>query len=264
MPAGKRTIDPSEPPKTTTKKSTKEAPSPAKAAARRTVAKNRERMLNEQAALAAFDAQEPSISDLEDIDEKEEVPDSPNKTATGKSRQRLATLNRLGTEEGDGIDDPVRMYLREIGKVFLLSAADEKFLARQMEEGNWIHDIEEAFAEENRRSPTALETFICLLQQLENLRPVIELIQRTLKLKKLGLIELMTDPTFRDRVDGGDGRRAAQQGAKAVAYRGGRGRRPTGTSLYHHAHPHSRSPPTRGRRRGIDRADLPTFAGITA
>ena len=49
MPAGKRTIDPSEPPKTTTKKSTKEAPSPAKAAARRTVAKNRERMLNEQA-----------------------------------------------------------------------------------------------------------------------------------------------------------------------------------------------------------------------
>ena len=191
MPAGKRTIDPSEPPKTTTKKSTKEAPSPAKAAARRTVAKNRERMLNEQAAL----------SDLEDIDEKEE-PESPNKAAAGKSRQRPTTPNRLGTEEGEGIDDPVRMYLREIGKVFLLSAADEKFLARQMEEGNWIHDIEEAFAEEHRRPPSALETFISLLQQLEDLRPVIELIQRTLKLKKLGIIELITDPTFRDRVDG--------------------------------------------------------------
>ncbi len=201
MPAGKRTIDPSEPPKTTTKKSTKEAPSPAKAAARRTVAKNRERMLNEQAALAAFDVQEPSVSDLEDIDEKEE-PESPNKAAAGKSRQRPTTPNRLGTEEGEGIDDPVRMYLREIGKVFLLSAADEKFLARQMEEGNWIHDIEEAFAEEHRRPPSALETFISLLQQLEDLRPVIELIQRTLKLKKLGIIELITDPTFRDRVDG--------------------------------------------------------------
>ncbi|MCY3887510.1 MAG: RNA polymerase sigma factor RpoD [Chloroflexi bacterium] len=201
MPAGKRTIDPSEPPKTTTKKSTKEAPSPAKAAARRTVAKNRERMLNEQAALAAFDAQEPSVSDLEDIDEKEE-PESPNKAAAGKSRQRPTTPNRLGTEEGEGIDDPVRMYLREIGKVFLLSAADEKFLAQQMEEGNWIHDIEEAFAEENRRPPSALETFISLLQQLEDLRPVIELIQRTLKIKKLGIIELITDPTFRDRVDG--------------------------------------------------------------
>ena len=96
------------------------------------------------------------MSDLENIDEKEEVPESPNKATAGKSRQRPTTPNRLGTEEGDGIDDPVRMYLREIGKVFLLSAADEKFLARQMEEGNWIHDIEEAFAEEHRRPPTAL------------------------------------------------------------------------------------------------------------
>ena len=202
MPAGKRTIDPREPPKTTTKKSTKAAPSPAKAAARRTVAKNRERRLNEQAALAAFDVQEPSISDLEDIDEKEEEPEIPNKAAAGKSRQRATTPNRLGAEEGDGIDDPVRMYLREIGKVFLLSAADEKFLARQMEDGNWIHDIEETFEEENRRLPTTLETVNSLLQQLEDLRPVIELIQRTLKLKKLGIIELITDPTFRDRVDG--------------------------------------------------------------
>ena len=41
-----------------------------------------------------------------------------------------------------------------------------------------------------------------MLQQLEDLRPVIELIQRTLKLKKLGIIELITDPTFRDRIDG--------------------------------------------------------------
>src|SRR3954447_19196628 len=38
-------------------------------------------------------------------------------------------------EDQEGIDDPVRMYLREISKVFLLSAADEKRLARQMEEG---------------------------------------------------------------------------------------------------------------------------------
>src|SRR6266487_3332547 len=29
-------------------------------------------------------------------------------------------------EEQEGVDDPVRMYLREIGKVFLLSGADEK------------------------------------------------------------------------------------------------------------------------------------------
>ena len=40
-------------------------------------------------------------------------------------------------DEAVGIDDPVRMYLREIGKVPLLTAEDEKRLARAMEE--WIH-----------------------------------------------------------------------------------------------------------------------------
>ena len=40
-------------------------------------------------------------------------------------------------DEAIGIDDPVRMYLREIGKVPLLTAEDEKRLARAMEE--WIH-----------------------------------------------------------------------------------------------------------------------------
>src|SRR5438105_12656625 len=33
-------------------------------------------------------------------------------------------------EDQEGVDDPVRMYLREIGKVFLLSGPDEKRLAR--------------------------------------------------------------------------------------------------------------------------------------
>ena len=34
----------------------------------------------------------------------------------------------------EAIDDPVRMYLREIGKVRLLTAKDERVLARKMEE----------------------------------------------------------------------------------------------------------------------------------
>ena len=36
------------------------------------------------------------------------------------------------------------MYLREIGKVSLLTADDEKRLARAMEDGDYIHRIENA------------------------------------------------------------------------------------------------------------------------
>lgn len=38
--------------------------------------------------------------------------------------------------EGAGLEDPVRMYLKEIGKVSLLSAEEEMELARKMEEGD--------------------------------------------------------------------------------------------------------------------------------
>lgn len=42
----------------------------------------------------------------------------------------------LSVPEGIGLDDPVRMYLKEIGKVPLLSAEEEKKLAERMHEGD--------------------------------------------------------------------------------------------------------------------------------
>ena len=40
------------------------------------------------------------------------------------------------------IDDPVRMYLREIGRVSLLKAPQERVLACAMEASNYLNVIE--------------------------------------------------------------------------------------------------------------------------
>ena len=45
-------------------------------------------------------------------------------------------LDDLSVPEGISMDDPVRMYLKEIGKVHLLSAEEEVELAQKMEEGD--------------------------------------------------------------------------------------------------------------------------------
>ena len=188
MPAGKRTINLAQRPKTTTKKSTKAAPTPQKAAARRTVAKRIDEAQIPE-GLSILDLLDPERVKLRRAREERATP--------SRARMALAKL----AEEGEGVDDPVRMYLREIGRVFLLSAADEKHLSRQMEEGNWIHDIEEEFAEIHHRVPTALEIFLLLLDQLKDLRRTRTVIQRALKLQRLSIVELIEDETFRQRLD---------------------------------------------------------------
>ena len=55
----------------------------------------------------------------------------------------------LTLPEGINIDDPVRMYLKEIGKVPLLSAEEETELARRMEEGD--EEAKKKLAEANLR-----------------------------------------------------------------------------------------------------------------
>ena len=50
--------------------------------------------------------------------------------------------------EGVSIDDPVRMYLKEIGRVSLLSAVDETKLARRMDKGNEAQQLLELLNDE--------------------------------------------------------------------------------------------------------------------
>ena len=51
----------------------------------------------------------------------------------------LVLLDDVVNDTPEIIDDPVRLYLREIGRVGLLSAKDERELARSMEEGDYIN-----------------------------------------------------------------------------------------------------------------------------
>ena len=55
----------------------------------------------------------------------------------------------LSVPEGVSIEDPVRMYLKEIGKVPLLSAEREIELAQRMEEGD--EEAKKELAEANLR-----------------------------------------------------------------------------------------------------------------
>ena len=65
----------------------------------------------------------------------------------------------LSVPEGVSIEDPVRMYLKEIGKVPLLNAEREIELAKRMEEGD--EDAKKELAEANLRLVVSIAKAIC-------------------------------------------------------------------------------------------------------
>ena len=118
---------------------------------------------------------------------------------TGRKSEGQAAAD-LELEEG--IDDPVRMYLREIGKVSLLTAADEKRLARAMEDGDYIRRFEQEHMKETGRNTRGVDVLARMIKELRGLRKPLEFYQKQLGLKKLTIPEFVEAETFRSSVDG--------------------------------------------------------------
>jgi hypothetical protein len=75
------------------------------------------------------------------------------------------------SESEDSLDDPVRMYLREIGKIPLLTFQDEQQLARKLEGNKHLLELEEEFNEKGGNSPLPWEIAYVLLRRLSEASP---------------------------------------------------------------------------------------------
>ena len=116
-------------------------------------------------------------------------------------------LEEVEPEVGDleleeGIDDPVRMYLREIGKVSLLTADDEKKLARAMEDSDYVHRLEGEHLEKFGRNARGVDVLAGLLRDLYEIRDAFKIATKSLGVEKLPLDELIVSDQFRRVVDG--------------------------------------------------------------
>ena len=107
-------------------------------------------------------------------------------------------------QEGqDIIDDPVRMYLREIGRISLLNASQEKVLASKMEQERHIRKItNELFAKSSIR-PTAADITLAVLEKISQSSSLIDMVADEVGLLPAASVrERISDPGFRAAVDG--------------------------------------------------------------
>jgi RNA polymerase primary sigma factor len=100
------------------------------------------------------------------------------------------------------IDDPVRMYLREMGRVALLSAREEKLLARKIEEGKYIKRVEAVWLNNNNQLPSAIDTAIALLTRLGQASSFFAALIEELELTRLTtVIQVISNSKIRAAID---------------------------------------------------------------
>ncbi|MDO8568864.1 MAG: RNA polymerase sigma factor RpoD [Dehalococcoidales bacterium] len=107
-----------------------------------------------------------------------------------------------GLVEEDITDDPVRIYLHEIGRVHLLTADDEKTLAKKMEMGKRIREIRQYHLRRFGRPPSATDVVLTTLRDLGRAAPLIKLLQEKLGLKKSGRLKDSISSGLIESVDG--------------------------------------------------------------
>jgi len=105
-------------------------------------------------------------------------------------------------EDQAAVDDSVRMYLHEIGRVPLLTAEDEKRLARLLEQGKRVREIQQDFQARLGRAPTAVEIEITVLRELSQAYSSMSLMEGVLHLPPTAsFVKTLSDANLREQID---------------------------------------------------------------
>ena len=117
---------------------------------------------------------------------------------SGEANAEDAERSPEAAETMEVLDDPVRMYLREIGRVRLLTSADERKLARQLEGGKHLQGVKAELVEELAQDPKAWQITGKLLDRISGAEPLITAMARDFQSRHdAALSELLETPELR-------------------------------------------------------------------
>jgi RNA polymerase primary sigma factor len=121
-----------------------------------------------------------------------------------KTARGAKSVLGLEIEPGEQpVDDPVLMYLHEIGKVSLLTANDEKVLASKLEDAKYLAKIEGLRFKHHGRYPQAVSTTIYLLRHLVAAWPIVDILVKRFEIDTTdSLIQTILNPKLRAAIDG--------------------------------------------------------------
>jgi len=149
------------------------------------------------------DKESPELSPEDQNNEKnEEEATSPKVSSELRSTEtpNKTQVAPVQPEEQEIADDPVRIYLHEIGRVSLLTAADEQVLSRRIAKGKRISEVKQDYFQRHFRQPSAAEIVLDMLEEIGQNSGLIRLL-----LEQLGL---PTNASFRETISDAELRRS--------------------------------------------------------
>jgi RNA polymerase primary sigma factor len=131
----------------------------------------------------------------EEVEEKEE---------TGEFLPGVAEESRSPVAPGeyDAIDDSIRMYLHEVGRVPLLTAHEEKVLSRKIELGRYVDRLKDNQSKRGKESPSPVDLVVHVISQLSKGYPVVKVIEERIGIDpSSNVVETTRNPGFRSAID---------------------------------------------------------------
>ncbi len=149
--------------------------------------------------IASQELEADEIKETESTPEEETEPEEP--TAEDLELAEPVPLV-LDADDLEGNDDPVRLYLHEIGRVPLLTAHDEKIAARQIEMGKRASAVKYELETQGKQA-TASQVFREIIRELGQSSEIIHMLQENLGLpENTSFHQTITNEKLRAAIDG--------------------------------------------------------------
>ena len=147
----------------------------------------------------------PAAIAVEAEEEQWDGTETENSTETQSETATESESEAEDTERGpeaaetmEVLDDPVRMYLREIGRVRLLTSADERKLARQLEGGKHLQAVKAELVEELEQEPRPWQITGRLMDRIAGNEPLINAMARDFQMRQdTALSQLLDTPELK-------------------------------------------------------------------
>ncbi|MEE8473055.1 MAG: sigma-70 family RNA polymerase sigma factor, partial [Dehalococcoidia bacterium] len=119
-------------------------------------------------------------------------------------------------EAGLPLGDTVRFYLREIGRVPLLTVDEERSLSRGVQKGLWLKQVEGEWLQQFGTLPSGVDLAVNLLKRMDSHSFTFPTLLAFLALKDTGWGMWLVEPKVRSAIDGELDRNMIAQGSLAT------------------------------------------------